>query len=229
MKVLSIYWKLIWSIWSYQKSAIKIQAVASCHSCTESNANDATFYIQSWNWEVSKGAKIRSRYNQIPHPTQDTNGKATHSQLDTTNESQEVSPFRSHFWGAQSSRPRRRPESWFCYNTMQRDRIPSRKRIRCMKTQRSFDINSRDWFWLVKCFNVTLVCHVVVHVNISGSATLKRSYFIKLALQQNVRNIWLSRRNEEQHPIGDWFWFYSGSRATEFTYFFFIRVSDSII
>ena len=43
--------------------------------------------------KVSKGAKIRSRYNQVPHPTQDTNKKVTNSQLDTTNESQEVSPF----------------------------------------------------------------------------------------------------------------------------------------
>ena len=43
--------------------------------------------------KVSKGAKIRSRYNQVAHPTQDTNGKVTNSQLDTTNESQEVSPF----------------------------------------------------------------------------------------------------------------------------------------
>ena len=43
--------------------------------------------------KVKKGAKIRSRYNQVPHPTQDTNGKVTNSQLDTTNESQEVSPF----------------------------------------------------------------------------------------------------------------------------------------
>ena len=42
---------------------------------------------------VSKGEKIRSRYNQVPHTTQDTNGKDTNSQLDTTNESQEVSPF----------------------------------------------------------------------------------------------------------------------------------------
>ena len=42
---------------------------------------------------VSKGAKIRNRYNQVPHLTQDTNGKVTNSQLDTTNESQEVSPF----------------------------------------------------------------------------------------------------------------------------------------
>ena len=43
--------------------------------------------------KVRKGAKIRNRYNQVPHLTQDTNGKVTNSQLDTTNESQEVSPF----------------------------------------------------------------------------------------------------------------------------------------
>ena len=47
-----------------------------------------------WFWfKVSKGAKIRNQYNQIPHLTQDANGKVTNSQLDTTNESQEVSPF----------------------------------------------------------------------------------------------------------------------------------------
>ena len=38
-------------------------------------------------------AKIRNRYNQVPHLTQDINGKVTNSQLDITNESQEVSPF----------------------------------------------------------------------------------------------------------------------------------------
>ena len=43
--------------------------------------------------KVSKGAKIRNRYNQVPHLTQDTNGKVTNSQLDTRNESPEVSPF----------------------------------------------------------------------------------------------------------------------------------------
>ena len=42
---------------------------------------------------VSKGAKVRNRYNQVPHLNQDTNGKVTNSQLDITNESQEVSPF----------------------------------------------------------------------------------------------------------------------------------------
>ena len=30
--------------------------------------------------KVSKGAKIRNRYNQVPHVTQDTNGKVTNSQ-----------------------------------------------------------------------------------------------------------------------------------------------------
>ena len=47
----------------------------------------------TWIVKVSKGAKIRNRYNQVPHLTQDTNGKVTNSQFDTTNESQEVSPF----------------------------------------------------------------------------------------------------------------------------------------
>ena len=37
--------------------------------------------------KVSKGAKIRNRYNQVPHLTQNTNGKLTNSQLDTINES----------------------------------------------------------------------------------------------------------------------------------------------
>ena len=43
--------------------------------------------------KVSKDAKIRNRYYQVPHLTHDTNGKVTNTQLDTTNESQEVSPF----------------------------------------------------------------------------------------------------------------------------------------
>ena len=43
--------------------------------------------------KVSKGAKIRDRYNQVPHLTQDTNGKVANSHSDTINERQEVSPF----------------------------------------------------------------------------------------------------------------------------------------
>ena len=44
-------------------------------------------------FKVRKRAKIRNRYNQVSHLTQDTNVKVTTSQLDVTNESQEVSPF----------------------------------------------------------------------------------------------------------------------------------------
>ena len=43
--------------------------------------------------QLGRAAKIRNRYNQVPHLTQDTNGKVTNSQLYTTDESHEVSPF----------------------------------------------------------------------------------------------------------------------------------------
>ena len=43
--------------------------------------------------KVRKRAKIRNRYNQAPHLTQDTSGRVNASQLDITNESQEASPF----------------------------------------------------------------------------------------------------------------------------------------
>ena len=52
-------------------------------------------YCAHVSMKVSKDAKIRNRYNQKPHLAQDTNGKVTNSQLDTTNESQEVSPFQA--------------------------------------------------------------------------------------------------------------------------------------
>ena len=42
-----------------------------------------------------RGQKIRNRYNQAPHLTQDTNGKVTTSQLDISNVSQEVSLFQA--------------------------------------------------------------------------------------------------------------------------------------
>ena len=58
--------------------------------------------------EVSKGAKIRNRYNQVPHLTQDTNGKVTNSQLDNANESQEVSSFPAGDHKAHINKPTQR-------------------------------------------------------------------------------------------------------------------------
>ena len=43
--------------------------------------------------QSKQGCKIRNRYNQVSHLTQDTNGKVTNAQLDFTNESEEVNPF----------------------------------------------------------------------------------------------------------------------------------------
>ena len=66
------------------------------YTCRGIISIDARFYSilpSKLRIKVNKGAKIRKRYNQVPHLTQDTNGKVTNSQLDTTNESQEVSPF----------------------------------------------------------------------------------------------------------------------------------------
>ena len=65
------------------------------HACLPSTISEKTIYsvYECAFFKVSKGAKIRNQYNQVPHLTQDINGKVTNSQLDTTNESQEVSPF----------------------------------------------------------------------------------------------------------------------------------------
>ena len=52
-----------------------------------------TYTYNVLTYEKRKGVKIRNRYNQVPHMTQDTNVKVTNSQLDTANESLEVSPF----------------------------------------------------------------------------------------------------------------------------------------
>ena len=60
--------------------------------------------------KVSKGAKIRIRFNQVPHLNPDINGKVTNSLLDTTNESQEVSPFQSGDHKAQIKRTRTKAE-----------------------------------------------------------------------------------------------------------------------
>ena len=61
--------------------------------------------------KVSKGAKIRNRYNQVPHLTQDNNGKETNLQLYTTNENQEVNPFPTGDHKAQISRRAQRQQT----------------------------------------------------------------------------------------------------------------------
>ena len=51
------------------------------------------FIFETMVIKVRKRAKIRNRYNQAPHLTQDTDGQVTTSQLEITNGYQEVSLF----------------------------------------------------------------------------------------------------------------------------------------
>ena len=60
------------------------------HWCCDLQQATPESHVQN---KVRKREKIRNRYNQAPHLTQETNGKVTTSQLDITNESQEVIPF----------------------------------------------------------------------------------------------------------------------------------------
>ena len=82
--------------------------------------------------KVNKGAKIRNRYNQVPHLTQDTYGKVTNSQLDTTDESQEVSPFPA---GDHKAHINRRAQRHSRHKTEQKHKRSTKE--------------VPPWFWLV--------------------------------------------------------------------------------
>ena len=83
---------------SFMSTHVKIPHCWKSHALAHYYYNSAyiilthTYVIDNVT-KISKDAKIRNRYNQVPHLTQDTIGKMTNSQLDTTNESQEISPF----------------------------------------------------------------------------------------------------------------------------------------
>ena len=104
------------------------QAYLSLHCLTLRqipNSNGLIHLICSFvTSKVSKGAKIRNRYNQVPYLTQDTNGKVTNSQLDTTNESQEVSPFPA---GDHKAHINRRTQRHSKHKTEQNIKDPQKK------------------------------------------------------------------------------------------------------
>ena len=87
--------------------------------CKQFRSRSGLFNYYGYIYKVCKGAKIRSRYNQVPHLTQDTNGKVTNSQLDTTIESQEVSPFPA---GDHKSHLNRRTQRHSKHKTEQKDK-----------------------------------------------------------------------------------------------------------
>ena len=88
--------------------------------------------LQIYLKKVSKVAKIRNRYNQVPYLTPDTKEKVTNSQLDITNESQEVSPFPA---GDHKAHINRRPQRHSKRKTEKNIRDPQKKCLK--KTQLS--------------------------------------------------------------------------------------------
>ena len=96
-------WYFIWVFTVCQTVSLQVSSsrqTASQPQNTELGTVDCTSFFDLCSvskdrrpFKVRKGAKIRNRYNQAPHLTQENNGKVTTSQLDITNESQEVSPF----------------------------------------------------------------------------------------------------------------------------------------
>ena len=105
--------------------------------------------VQMWT-KVSKGARIRNRYNQVPHLTQDTNGNVTNSQLDTTNESQEVSPFPA---GDHMAHINRRVQRHSKHNTGKNIKHPRKKTHRCFHPQWPRLLSILRWWF---CFDNSL-------------------------------------------------------------------------
>ena len=92
------FFLLVWDIWSEimfssvsmsQKKIQQLEIHECQHHCFGMVGKQ---WFKMWEWQelpplpllipinVSNGAKIRNRYNQVPHLTQDTNGKVTNSQ-----------------------------------------------------------------------------------------------------------------------------------------------------
>ena len=72
-----------------------------------------------------QGCKDKESINQVPHLTLDTNEKVTNSQLDTTDESQEVSPFPA---GDHKAHVNRRAQRHSKHNTEKKNiKVPQKK------------------------------------------------------------------------------------------------------
>ena len=76
-----------WFQGRFSKVFLYLKSIEAYDSMASIDTRSMDFRIYVGDHKVRKGAKIRTRYNQAPHLTQDTNGKVTTSQLDITNES----------------------------------------------------------------------------------------------------------------------------------------------
>ena len=121
--VVSVLWLFLTVMWVSLQCVLVTFLDLPFNQCEETHIIDKP-RAKGWTIHVSKGAKIRNRYNQEPHLTQDTNGKVTNSQLDTTDESQEVSPFPA---GDNKAHINRRTQRHSKHKTEQNKQDPQKK------------------------------------------------------------------------------------------------------
>ena len=134
------------------------------------------------------GAKIRNRYNQVPHLTQDTNVKVTNSQLDTTNESQEVSPFPAGDHKAHINRCAQRHSK---HKTEQKHKRSTKEVyfpfLAIMKAVRRKQFPLLHNILFILCNGGAGFVAVSV-VNVMDKESVKTSYQRKMPIQKSFRN-----------------------------------------
>ena len=84
-------WQNLWDykLWVSWFQEIFLKKIRYFKSIEARDSMDGRIYVSDR--KVRKRTKIRNRYNQAPHLTQDTNGKVTHHKREPL--AQDVSPF----------------------------------------------------------------------------------------------------------------------------------------
>ena len=127
--------------------------------------------------KVSKDAKIRNRCNQVPHLTQDTNGKVTNSQLDTTNESQEVSPFPAGDHKAQINRHVQK------HNKHKTEKNDPQKKYRLGSVSKNILL---EGFKGTATLMISMLLLLYFQEDFKGTATLMMSMLLLLYFQEEL-------------------------------------------
>ena len=132
-------------------------------------------------FKIRKRAKITNQYNQAPHLIQDKNGKVTNSQLDITNESQEVSPFQAVDHTASINRRAQKhskDKTEITNDPQKKHRLGTVcKNILLLKPSNKYFTDCSKAVLIVWMFCVVCVCHAVLSVPCSLVVTcLERAW-----------------------------------------------------
>ena len=131
----------------FQNGKFPISAYFGGHLCYHSNgksqSNTRPLHLGYFSHKSKKRAKIRNRYNQAPHLTQNTNGKVTTLQLDITNKSQAVSPFPAGDHKASINRRARKHNK-----NRQINKNDPQKKHRLRTVSKNIILEGLNWFYV---------------------------------------------------------------------------------